>query len=77
MLLLAQVSFKQISSSSKFPSALSRFGYSCIQMCVLSAETRKLHSFLPVANSSYQATLLFKSYMTVNTGPCRLLGCFT
>lgn len=31
---------------------------------------------LPEANSSEQATFLFKSYMTVNAGPCRLLGCF-
>lgn len=33
-------------------------------------------SFLPGANSSEQATFHFKSYMTVNAGPCRLLGCF-
>lgn len=40
-------------------------------MYVLSAETGKMHSFQSVANSSYQAMLRFKSYMTVNTGPCR------
>lgn len=40
----------------------------CIQRCAL--------SFQPGADSSEQATFLFKSYLTVNAGPCRLLGCF-
>lgn len=39
-------------------------------MYILSAETGKMYSFQSVANLSYQAMLLFKSYMTVNTGPC-------
>lgn len=37
---------------------------------------RSALSFLPGANSLEQATFLLKSYMTVNAGPCRLLGCF-
>lgn len=44
-------------------------------MWVLCIQSSTL-SFLPGANSSELATFLFKSYMIVNAGPYRLLGCF-